>query len=290
MHVCRGICRRLVRWLSIAATGVLAAGCGRQYVVLHPAGPVAASELHLIETASIAMGVVILFVLGLFAVTVVRFRERRDGSGPYAPAWNGSRRLEALLFAVPLLIVAFLAVPTVSQTFALDRLPPGRHDLVVDVTSFDYKWLFLYPRQRIATVNYVDIPVHTPVLFELTADSPMNTFWVPQLGGMEYAMPGRVLPLYLEAGRSGAYAGRSANFSGVGFAHMVFTVHALSPGRFGRWAAAVRRISPPLTMAGYRGLLAAGEAPRASFSSYPPEAFPRTSHGFTLQGGMYESR
>ena len=272
----------------MGAAGLATAGCGSHYVVLHPAGPVAAEELHLIELAGVAMGVVILFVLLLYGVTVLRFRER--GGGPYLPQWTGSRRLEAGLFAVPLIIVAFLAVPTVTQTFALDRLPPARHHLVIDVTSLDYKWLFFYPRQRIATVNYVDIPAGTPVLFELTANSPMNTFWVPQLGGMEYAMPGRVLPLYLEAGRTGVFMGRSANFSGVGFAHMVFTVHAVPPARFDRWAGSVRRRAPPLTRAGYRGLLAAGEAPRETFSAYPSGAFPRRSHGFTLQGGMYVSR
>ena len=273
--------------LTVVAAGLLTAGCGQHYVVLDPAGPVARSELHLIETASVAMGIVILFVLVLFAVTLYRFREKPGSRAPYLPLWHSSRLLEFVLFAVPVLIVIILAVPTVQQTFALDRLPPAKHPLVIDVTSLDYKWLFQYPQQGVATVNYIDVPVGVPVLFELTANSPMNTFWVPQLGGMEYTMPGRVLPLYLQAGKAGVYRGNSANFSGRGFAHMVFHVHAVSEPSFVRWLQTVRQGSPAMTMQDYRHLIAVGTAPEQSFSSYPADTFPTATHGFTLQGGMY---
>lgn len=278
------------RWLlpsTVVTVGLLASGCGRNYVVLDPRGPAAQSELHLIETTAIAMGVVILFVLILFAVTLWRFRDRPGNRAPYSPDWGESRRLEFALFAIPVLIVAFIAVPTVQQTFALDRLPPAKDPLIIDVTSLDYKWLFQYPGQGIATVNYIDIPTGVPVLFELTANSPMNTFWIPQLGGMEYTMPGRVLPLYLQADRVGVYRGSSANFSGIGFVHMVFAVKAVPPGEFARWVAGVRQASPRMTMQDYRRLVAVGTAGQESFSAYPADTFPRTSHGFTLQGGMY---
>lgn len=282
--------RRWTRWLlpsTVVTVGLLASGCGRNYVVLDPRGPAAQSELHLIETTAIAMGVVILFVLILFAVTLWRFRDRPGNRAPYSPDWGESRRLEFALFAIPVLIVAFIAVPTVQQTFALDRLPPAKDPLIIDVTSLDYKWLFQYPGQGIATVNYIDIPTGVPVLFELTANSPMNTFWIPQLGGMEYTMPGRVLPLYLQADRVGVYRGSSANFSGVGFVHMVFAVKAVTPGEFSTWVAGVRHTSPRMTMQDYRRLVAVGTAGQESFSAYPADTFPGTSHGFTLQGGMY---
>lgn len=273
--------------LTVATTGLLSSGCGRQYVVLDPKGPVATSELHLIETTGLTMGIVSLLVIVLFTYTVLRFRDRKDSRAPYTPLWDGNRRLEFALFAVPVLIVAFIAVPTVQQTFALDRLPPARNPLVIDVTSLDYKWLFQYPGQGIATINYIDVPVGVPILFELTANSPMNTFWIPQLGGMEYTMPGRVLPLYLQADTAGVYLGRSGNFSGVGFVHMVFQVNAVSRAAFGKWVLGVHAGSPRMSMRDYRRIIAVGIGRQQSFSAYPSATFPTATHGFTLQGGMY---
>ncbi|MDA8345432.1 MAG: cytochrome c oxidase subunit II [Thermaerobacter sp.] len=278
---------RLLLPLTVVTTGLLASGCGKQFVVLDPQGPVARSELHLIETTAMAMGVVVLFVLVLFAVTVLKFRDRPGNRAPYIPNWSGSRRLEFVLFAIPVLIVVYIAVPTVQQTYALDRLPPTKHPLIIDVTSLDYKWLFQYPKQGVATVNYIDVPVGVPVLFELTANSPMNTFWIPQLGGMEYSMPGRVLPLYLQADKAGVYWGRSANFSGRGFVHMVFHVKAMPPAEFSRWAQGLRTTAPHMSMQDYRQLLAVGTAREESFSAYPAGTFPTATHGFTLKGGMY---
>ncbi|EQD80718.1 quinol oxidase AA3, subunit II, partial [mine drainage metagenome] len=177
LHMSRPSVWRTHRRLALALIPIslLAAGCGQQYVVLNPAGPVGLTELHLIETTSIAMGIVIAFVLVLFGITLWRFRDRPQNTAPYSPNWEGSRRLEIILFAIPVLIVAIIAVPTVQDTFKLSHVPPARNPVIVDVTSLDWKWLFQYPQQHIATVNYIDVPTGVPVLFELTADSPMNT-------------------------------------------------------------------------------------------------------------------
>ena len=255
--------------------------------MLDPAGPVARGELHLIETASIAMGAVILFVFVIFAITLVRFRDRPNNRAPYIPRWEGSPTLEAIWFLIPVAILAVIAVPTVRQTYALARLPAAADPVVVDVTSLDWKWLFEYPGQGVATVGYADVPSGVPVLYELTADSPMNTFWVPQLGGMEYAMPGRVLPIWLEAASPGVYWGRSANFSGSGFVDMRFAIQAVAPAAFSGWVAQTKRTAPAMTMADYRQLLLHQTAPRATYSAYPADTFPSSTHGFTLQGGMY---
>lgn len=273
--------------LLLLGTGSLLGGCGSRPVILNPAGPVAATELRLIETVSIAMGAVILLVFALFAVAVWRFRDRPGNTAPYSPEWAGSRLLEAIWFLIPVAIVAVIAVPTVRQTYALAHLPKVRDPLVVDVTSFEWKWLFEYPAQHIATVGYVKVRSGVPVLYELTADSPMNTFWVPALGGMEYTMPGRILPLWLQADKPGIYQGRSANFSGAGFVDMRFSVQAVSAAQFSAWVRRVRRTRPPLTMAGYQNLLKPGTTARLTYSTYPLDTFPRMSHGFTLKGGMY---
>lgn len=279
----------LPRTIGRAGVGVLLAlaltGCGSHYVVLHPAGPVGVSELHLMVETSVAMAVVILFVLALFTYALIRFRDRPGRTAPYTPDHEGERWLEILLFAIPVLIVAIIAVPTVEKTYALDRLPPKTPPLVIQVTSLDWKWLFQYPGEHIASVNTLTVPTGVPVLFELAANSPMNAFWVPQLGGMEYTMPGRVLPLWLEADRAGAYLGRSANFSGRDFAEMTFTVHAVSPAAFAAWVHTVRTASPPLTAAVYRGLLRFGLADAATYSGYPSGIFPALGHSPSLQGG-----
>lgn len=235
------------------------------------------------------MALVIGLVLVLFVVALVRFRDVPGNPSPYVPEWTTSRRLELLWMAIPLLIVAVIAVPTVRGTYALAHLPPTRDPVVIDVTSLNWKWLFQYPHEHIATVNYVNIPAGTPVLFELTANSPMNTFWVPQLGGMEYTMPGRILPLWLEAAHPGTYLGRSANFSGLEFAKMGFTVHALAPRQFALWARQVKERAPKMTRQEYSRLLRWSVVAPKTYSGYPQGTFPPMSHGFTLQGGMYHT-
>ena len=280
--------KKLAKLALIGGTaGVLATGCGPQYVVLHPAGPVAQKELNLMALSAVAMGVVILGVFVLFAVTVIRFRAKPGNRNPYLPNWYGHKWLEVLCFIVPAVILTVIAIPTVRSTYALDQLPKGPKPLVVDVTSLDWKWLFQYPGQKIASVNYLEIPAGRPVLFELTADSPMNTFWIPRLGGMEYTMPGRVLPLWLEANQPGTYWGRSGNFSGVGFDNMMFNVKAVSASAFNTWVAGVKQSQPPMTMQRYHQLLNAGTTGVTLFSAYPAQTFPAVKNGFTLEGGMY---
>lgn len=262
--------------LLVLASGFFISGCGNQFVLLHPAGPVANSELHLIATSAIAMGAVLLVVFGLFAFVLVRFRDIPGNKAPYTPEWHGGGRLETILFAVPIVIVTIIAVPTVQKTYALNRLPPQKDPLVVDVTSIDWKWVFEYPAQHVATVNYVEVPAGVPVVYELTAQSPMNAFWVPQLGGMEYTMSGMVLPLWLEADHPGVYWGRSAQFSGPGFAEMSFYVKAVPPAEFASWVSHVKKTAPVLTMAGYRRLLSPGTVGEETYSAYPMGTFPQS--------------
>lgn len=281
--------RQRPRWLfrafPLAITlSVLLSGCGRQYVLFHPSGPVGTTEFHLLILATVAMLVVIIPVWVLFVITLIRFRDNPKHKGPYVPKWQGSRLLEIILLGIPLIIVTIIAVPTVQKTYALDRLPPKKDPIVINVTSLDWKWLFQYPGQGIATVNYVKIPAGTPVLFRLTADSPMNTFWVPKLGGMEYTMPGEVLPLWLSANKPGVYLGRSGQFSGPGFVHMHFQVDSVSKSAFAQWVNQVKHTAPAMTLADYHSLVRVGTTGPKTYSSYPSGIFPTKTHGFTLTG------
>ena len=281
--------RKAYRMLALAALGIglLVSGCGPQYVVLHPKGPVGQSELHLMEFAAIAMAVIILVVFVLFGIAVVRFRDYPGNPNPYTPHWHSHKWLETLWFIIPAVILAVIAVPTVNVTYALAKLPPTKDPVVINVTSLNWKWLFEYPNQKVATVNYLYIPVGKPVLFHLTADSPMNTFWVPSLGGMEYTMPGRVLPLWLEASKPGVYWGHSGQFSGIDFEKMFFHVHAVTESKFTAWTHRLRSSAPPMTLAAYHQLLRFNTVGSESYSSFPASTWPSVSHGFTLSGGMY---
>jgi len=262
-------------------------GCGSHYVLLHPAGPVARRELDLTVYAGITMAIVVAFVIILLIITLVRYRDYPNNPHAYTPDWHDHRFMESLWLIVPALVLAAVAIPTVRTTYALARLPHNSHPLIIDVTSLDWKWMFEYPKQHIATVNYIEIPTGRPVLFELTANSPMNAFWVPELGGMEYTMSGRVLPLWLQANRPGLYWGRSAQFSGIDFEKMLFHVRAVPAASFASWAANVRQVKPAMTLTTYHHLLQFNTVGVEEYSSYPRSSFPAVTHGFGLNGGRY---
>jgi cytochrome o ubiquinol oxidase subunit II len=145
----------------------------------------------------------------------------------------------------------------------------------VQVVSLDWKWLFIYPDQGIASINQLTIPVGTPISFELTSSGVMNSFFVPQLGGQIYTMAGMVTRLHLQADHPGTYRGLSANFSGDGFADMRFAVDAVTAGEFERWVHAVNRATgPALDAAAYADLAKPSRAlPPQSYRAVAPDLF-----------------
>ncbi|GGI99103.1 quinol oxidase subunit 2 [Alicyclobacillus cellulosilyticus] len=272
------------RWLLLAAL-VLVTGCGPEYQVLHPAGPVGRTELRLIILSAILIGIVVIPVLVLLFYIVWRYRDKPDNHAPYKPEWSESKWLEVVWWGVPIVIIGILGFYTGQTTFALTKPPESDvKPLTIDVTSLDWKWLFEYPDQGIATVNYCEIPTGVPVQFVLTSDAPMNSFWVPQLGGQEYTMPGMAMRLWLQADRPGTYYGHGANFTGKGFAHMQFHVIATSQNKFDQWVARVKQTAPPLTKAGYQRLKQPSVMGRAAYSSFPKGLFNAT---IWAEGGRY---
>ena len=146
----------------------------------------------------------------------------------------------------------------------------------VQVVSLDWKWLFIYPEQGIATANQLTIPVGTPVSFELTSSSVMNSFWVPQLGGQIYTMAGMVTRLHLQADHPGTYRGLSAQFSGDGFADMRFNVEAVPAEGFAQWVAATRSAGPVLDAQAYVDLAKPSKAVAPfTYRSVAPDLFTR---------------
>ncbi len=279
------------RWkaavLTAVAAAVLLSGCGPQYMVLDPAGPVGREELHLIILTAVLTGIVIVPVIILLAYIVLRYRDKPGNTAPYRPQWSESKVLEYVWWGIPIAIIAIISVFTAKTTFALTKPPAESKQvtpLTIQVTSLDWKWLFQYPGQGIATVNYAKIPTGVPIQFELTADAPMNSFWVPQLGGQEYTMPGMAMRLWLEADKAGTYYGHGANFTGKGFAHMDFHVIATSDANFNSWVQQIKSSSPSLTMVGYDKLKQPGETGNLSYSSFPPNLFNST---IWAEGGRY---
>lgn len=281
-------------WLVAPALPFCLSGCGEQIMVFHPAGPVARTELHLINLSIFLVLAIFVPVMALMWFIVRRYLDRPGNTSAYEPEWSESAKLEVVWWGVPILIVAILGFATVRTTYALTKPPaestgPGTGaPLTIQVTSLNWKWLFQYPGENIATVNYCQIPTNRPVQFVLTSKAPMNSFWVPQLGGQEYTMPGMAMRLWLQADKAGTYFGTGANFTGRGFAHMTFHVKATSQADYDAWVQDVKRTAPPLTMSKYHLLVQQQDVmSQASYSSYPLGTFYDT---VMQDGGMYYGR
>ncbi|MGV3487393.1 MAG: cytochrome c oxidase subunit II [Tuberibacillus sp.] len=270
-------CYQFVRFLTMAGIMILLTGCGGDYIVLDPKGPVGHTEMRLIILSTILIAIVCVPVLILMIFIVYRYRDKPNNNAPYTPYWDTSRLLEFIWWGVPIIIIAILAYHTTKGIYSLVKPPTtDKTPITIQVTSLDWKWLFQYPDSNIATVNHVRIPTGVPVQFVLTSDAPMNSFWVPQLGGQEYTMPGMAMRLWLQADHPGKYFGTGANFSGEGFAHMRFPVIATSQADFNRWVKKVKKTAPPLNQDGYDALKNPGLIDERTYSSYPPKSFDET--------------
>jgi cytochrome o ubiquinol oxidase subunit 2 len=195
-----------------------------------------------------------------FALTIMiawKYREGNKRSRKYRPDWDGSRLFESIWWGIPIVIIGILSVLAWNSSHSLDPYRPlasGGRPMTVQVVALDWKWLFIYPEQRIASVNLAEIPVGRQVNFEITSDTVMNSFWVPRLGGQIYAMPGMITQLHLIADKAGSYDGSSANISGSGFSGMSFTVRAGSDADFTRWVGQARGSESALSQTAYEAL------------------------------------
>lgn len=277
--------RRIALFTTFMFTMLLLAGCEGKFLVLDPKGPVAETQHRLILISAVLCAIVIIPVLLILIYIVWRYRDKPDNKAPYTPHWDDSKLLEIIWWGIPVIIIGILGAYTARDTFALARPPvTDTKPIKIQVTSLDWKWLFQYPDQKIATVNYVQIPAGVPVYFELTSDAPMNSFWIPELGGQEYTMPGMAMTLWLQADKPGVYYGTGANFSGENFAHMRFDVEAKPQAEFNEWVKQVKQAAPALTEDGYQKLAMPGTAEKTLYSSYPAELFDQIVH---KNGGKY---
>lgn len=262
--------QRVWKWASLLPLSLLLflSGCSENMLVLQPKGPVAKTQYDLIVWSVGFMLLIIVVVFVLFAVVLIRYREKPERADYEPPEEEGNTLLEIVWTAIPIIIVTALAIPTVKATFALEK--PSQKSvkpLTIYATAANWKWIFSYPEQHIETVNYVNIPEDVPVKFKLTSVGPMSSFWVPQLGGQKYAMDGMETELFLEADEPGSYMGRNANFTGKGFTHMEFEVVAQTKDDFNKWVKEVQQTAPKLSKEKYDTILKPGLVGRMTFSN-----------------------
>jgi cytochrome o ubiquinol oxidase subunit II len=224
--------------------------------VLEPQGPIGAANLKIMYNALAIMLVIVLPTIVATLVFAWWFR----ASNPralYRPDWVYSGRIELLVWGIPLLVILFLGGVIWIGAHDLDPFKPIESQgkpTEVQVVSLDWKWLFIYPDQGVASVNELVVPAGVPVHFSLTSATVMNQFFVPQLGSMIATMNGMVTQLYLQADHPGEYYGQSAQFSGDGFSDMHFTVRAVSADEFARWLDTARNAGSALDRNGYIAL------------------------------------
>ncbi|HET9122638.1 MAG TPA: COX aromatic rich motif-containing protein [Acidiferrobacteraceae bacterium] len=268
-------------WGSVA--GPLLSGCAFRHGFLNAAGPVALAERHL---SGEVVGLMLLVVAPVFLLgpwVIWHYRRGRKASA-YRPYWSFAWPLEIAAWGVPLLIVGILGVRVWEATRTLDPYRPvagAGPALRIQVVGFDWKWLFIYPRQHIATVNVLTVPAGRPVHLFLTSHSVLLSLLSPRLVGQIYAMPGMVTQLNFKADQPGRYLGENTQYDGDGFSGQHFTTLVLGRGGFKRWAAGVQAQGRTLDAAAYASLLRQSAVKRpVYFASVPPHLFHSVVAGF----------
>jgi cytochrome o ubiquinol oxidase subunit 2 len=277
--------RSTARFRLLAPLGLVPLLAGCNLVVLDPAGDVARQQGNLILISTALMLLIIVPVMILTVLFAWRYRAA-NRHATYKPDWDHSTQLELVIWAAPLLIIICLGALTWVATHLLDpyrplaRTAPGQavtaevRPVEVEVVALDWKWLFIYPEQGIATVNELALPAHRPVRFRISSSSVMNSFYIPALAGQIYAMPGMETKLHGVFNQTGQFTGFSANYSGAGFSDMRFAVKSLSDANFGAWVAKVKAGGASLDRTAYLKLEKPSEkVPAQRFASVDPQLF-----------------
>jgi cytochrome o ubiquinol oxidase subunit 2 len=254
---------------------LLLGGC-RPYGVLDGVGPVGRDDAIILIDATVIMLAIVIPTILLAFWMAWRYRASNT-KAEYLPNWAYSGRIEAVVWSIPILTITFLGGVIWIGSYKLDPfkpLPSKVPAIDVQVVSLDWKWLFIYPQQGIATVNQLVIPAGTPVNFQITSASVFNVFFVPRMGSMIYAMPGMVSQLHMQADNPGQLWGTSAHFSGDGFSDMQFPVKSVPAAEFGAWVAGVKGSGRALDNAAYGVLLRQSQRdPPSAYSAVAPDLF-----------------
>ncbi|KGD75185.1 cytochrome o ubiquinol oxidase subunit II [Tatumella morbirosei] len=277
--------------LSLITGAVLLSGCDS--ALLNPKGQIALEQRSLILTAFGLMLVVVIPAVLMAIVFAWKYRASNTNA-KYSPNWSHSNKIEAVVWTIPILIIIFLGVLTWKSTHALEPSKPIASNVKpveIDVIALDWKWLFIYPEQGIATVNQIAFPANTPVSFKITSNSVMNSFFIPTLGSQIYAMAGMQTKLHLIANEPGTFDGISSNFSGPGFSGMKFKAIATKDDAdFQQWVAKVKASPNTLTTMDDFNKLAAPsqDNPVEYFSTANPDLFNQVVDKFMSHDGKMD--
>lgn len=268
-----------LRVLSILAGILVVAGLltGCDNALMNPKGQVGLEERNLIITSTLLMLIVVIPVIIMTFWFAWRYRASNT-KATYLPNWEHSTKIEIVLWTIPCIIIFALGVITWESSHSLDPSKPiesPNKPIRIDVVALDWKWLFIYPEQGIATVNEIAFPVDVPVEFHITSATVMNAFFIPQLGSQIYAMGGMDNKLNLIANHHGVFPGISANYSGKGFSAMKFNAVVGSKDDFTAWVNKVKQSPKTLDLAAYKTLTTLTKA-EATEKSYRPTVYPVT--------------
>ncbi|MFP3547030.1 ubiquinol oxidase subunit II [Rhizobium sp. SIMBA_035] len=257
----------------ILAAASLSSSCSG---VLAPIGPVGEGNAQILINGTVIMLAIVIPTIVLAFWIAWRYRAS-NASVEYLPYWSFSGRIEAVVWSIPILTIMVIGGLIWTGSYKLDPFRPLDSDkpqLEIQVVALDWKWLFIYPEQGIATVNQLVVPVGTPVHFRLTSASVFNVFWVPRLGSMVYAMPGMVSELHLQADSAADIWGTSAQFSGDGFSDMQFKLRSLADADFTSWIDSARGVGKNLDQTAYARLARQSQRdPPSAFTVSDPHLF-----------------
>ena len=277
---------RFCRWLPVPAT-LLLSGC--RWALLDPKGPIGEQERTIMLIATALMLLVVVPVIAMILIFAWRYRASNE-KAEYQPDWSHSTRIEVVVWGVPILIICVLGTIAWRSSHALDPFKPLASTVKpvrIDAVAMDWKWLFIYPQQGIATVNEVAMPVGVPVVFHITSATVMNSFFIPRLGSQIYAMANMQTAVNLLASSPGRYRGLSANFSGDGFSRMTFAALALTPADYALVRAKVQSAPRTLGAAEYKALDKPSEnVPVEYYSQVLPRLFPQIVAGRFAPGRL----
>lgn len=250
---------------------------GKNVAILNPKGLIAQEQFSLLILITIVL--LVATVPTIFVLYFIAWKYRESNTkATHDPDSRNGKRFVFSIWAIPTVFLLILTPIMLASTHRLeprDTIASDAKPITIQVVSMRWKWVFLYPDQKIATVNFVQIPENTPVIFELTADeAPMSSFWIPNLGGQLYSMTGHVNRLNLLAEKTGDYPGSSAEINGAGFSGMKFTARVSSAADFELWTESVRQSSSVLDNATYGNLVKPSEnTPVALYSSYESDIY-----------------
>lgn len=258
----KNLIKRLTTLVVIPSMALSMTGC--DLALFDSKGPIGEAIGSTMIWTVLVMLIVVIPTIILSVVIPYKYRASNK-KADYKPEWSHSTLIEIIVWGIPIIIILFLAVETYKTSHSLDPhkeigtdlvpdLKPNERPLKIQAVALDWKWLFIYPEEGIATVNEIAVPVGKPVQFLLSSDGAINSFFIPRFGGQLYAMAGMENKLNLMASEKGTYTGISSNYSGFGFSNMRFDVRAMDKAGFDEWVANAQQSPKTLDDATYEEL------------------------------------